>query len=78
MAKRLCDIIGSVLNVIPSEINDQSGPETIDRWDSFNGYILLDEIESEYNIKFSLDEAVNIKAVSDIKNILKNRGVVFE
>ena len=78
MQSKLYRIVGKVMSISSSEINDQSGPETIEKWDSFNGYVLLDEIESEFGIKFSLDEVIAIKNLADIKRILKNHGVVIE
>ena len=63
------------MNISVSEINDQSSPETIENWDSFNGYILLDEIESEFNVKFTLDEILEIKNVGDFKKLLQKQGI---
>ena len=56
MSKKLYDIISKVFSVQISEINDESNPETIESWDSFNGLILVDELESNFNIKFSVSE----------------------
>jgi len=58
-----------------SEISDQSGPENIDSWDSFNGLVLVDELESEFNIKFTINEVVDVTTVEDIKRHLKNHGI---
>ena len=58
-----------------SEINDESSPETIESWDSFNGLILVDELESNFNIKFSVSEIIDVKNVKDIKKYLKKHGV---
>jgi len=65
------------MNVPQSDINDQSGPENIERWDSFNGYVLLDDIETEFGVRFSLDEALEIKNVKDIRKILEKHGVAI-
>jgi len=75
MSKKLYDIISKVFSVQISEINDESSPETIESWDSFNGLILVDELESNFNIKFSLSEIIDIKNVKDIKRHLNNHGV---
>ena len=75
MSKKLYDIISKVFSVQISEINDESGPETIESWDSFNGLILVDEIESSFNVKFSVSEIIDTKNVKDIKKHLKNHGV---
>ena len=60
MSNKLYKIIAKVLDVDVSEINDQSRPETIDSWDSMNMYVLIDEIETEFSVKFSLDEILEI------------------
>ena len=75
MSKKLYDIISKVFSVQISEINDESSPETIESWDSFNGLILVDELESNFNIKFSVSEIVDVENVKDIKRHLNNHGV---
>ena len=74
-SKKLYDIISKVFSVQISEINDESSPETIESWDSFNGLILVDELESNFNIKFSISEIIDVKNVKDIKRHLNNHGV---
>ena len=39
-------IISKVFSIPESEVNDESGPENIENWDSFNGLILVDELEN--------------------------------
>lgn len=46
------------------------------RVDSFNAYVLLDEIENTFNVKFNLNETLDIKNVGDFKKLLKKHGVV--
>jgi len=75
MSKKLFDIIAQVMAVPVSEINNKSSPENIESWDSFNGLVLLDELENSFNVKFSLEEIIDVKTVEDIKKHLKNQGV---
>jgi len=77
MTEKLYNLISKVLNVPTSEINDESTPESIESWTSFNGYVLLYELETLFNVKFSIDEATDVKNVADIKRHLNNHGVVF-
>ncbi len=74
MSDNLLDIIANVMEVQVSQIDDESGPETIENWDSFRGLILFEELESKFNVKFTLNELLNIKKIKDIKNILSVRG----
>jgi len=75
MSEKLYNIISKVFSVPISEINDESSTETIESWDSFNGLILVDELESNFNIKFSVSEIIDVKNVKDIKRHLNNHGV---
>ena len=75
MSEKLYNIISKVFSIPISEISDESSPETIESWDSFNGLILVDELESNFNIKFSVSEIIDVKNVKDIKRHLNNHGV---
>ena len=75
MSKKLYQIIGKILDVPASEINDESSPETIENWDSFNSLMLADELESEFNVSFTLEEIIDSANVAAIKKHLKNHGV---
>ena len=75
MVEKLYEIIAKIMGVPASEINDESSPETIESWDSFNSLLLADELESEFNISFSLEEIIDSPNVATIKKHLKNHGV---
>jgi acyl carrier protein len=75
---KLFNIIAKVFNVSINQINYQSNPENIENWDSFTGYILLDEIESEFNVNFTMEESLQIKKIEDFKIILKEKGIDIE
>ena len=77
MSKKLYQIIGKILDVPAAEINDESSPETIENWDSFNSLMLADELESEFNVSFSLEEIVDSANVAAIKKHLKNHSINF-
>lgn len=72
----LYEVISRVMNVPISQIDDESGPENIESWDSFNVYILLDEIETAFGIKFTLDETMEISKVGDLKKLLQKHGKI--
>tara|TARA_B100000029_G_scaffold39240_2_gene36752 strand:- start:508 stop:741 length:234 start_codon:yes stop_codon:yes gene_type:complete len=68
-------IIARVFGMSESQLNDESGPETIESWDSFNGLVLVDELENHFKIKFSISEITDVKTIADIKRHLKNHNV---
>lgn len=68
-------IVAKVFSIPESEVNDQSSPENIETWDSFNGLVLVDELENHFKVKFSISEITDVKTVADIKRHLKNHNV---
>jgi|TARA_B100000749_G_C18413575_1_gene460232 acyl carrier protein len=78
MSKKLYDIVSKVFNVNLDRINDDSSPENLEEWDSFNFYVLLDEIENEFDVKFDLDETLEIKKIGDIKKLFVKYGIRCE
>ena len=68
-------IVAKVFAIPESEVNDQSSPENIESWDSFNGLVLVDELENHFKVKFTISEITDVKNVADIKRHLKNYDV---
>jgi len=77
MSKKLFNIISRVMEIEPSELTDESSPEDIENWDSYNGLLLVDELESEFNVKFTVEEVFDVHSVADIKKHFLNHGVVL-
>ena len=75
MAKKLFELIADVLGIDPSSISDEATQDDIEKWDSLNSILLIDALEKEYNVKFSIEDITQITKVIDIKNILKNHGI---
>ena len=49
MTKTLFEVVSRVMNIPIEKISDSSGPDSIPDWDSFNMFVLLDEIEKEFD-----------------------------
>ncbi len=77
MSEKIYQIVANVFNIDFSKINDETSPENLEEWDSFNFYVLLDEIEKQFSTNFDLDETLEIKKIGDFKKILEKHGVVI-
>ena len=75
MSEKLYQIVSEVFNVELNKINDNTSPENLEEWDSFNFYVLLDQIENKFNIKFDLDETLEIKKIGDFKKMFEKYGI---
>lgn len=73
--KTVEEVLAKVFNTDPSKINDQTGPANNDAWDSFNGLLLVTELEKNFDVKFTIDEIVGVKSVADIKKVLTKNGI---
>lgn len=49
------------MEVQVTDMDDESGPETIENWDSFRGLVLFEELERTFEVKFTLNELLKIK-----------------
>ena len=74
MTNTLFEIVSRVMNIPIEKISDSSGPDSIPDWDSFNMFVLLDEIEKEFDVKFSLEETLEIKTVGDFRKKLEGKN----
>ena len=75
MSNKLYSIISKVMDVPESEINDQTSSENIESWDSFHGLVLVDELENNFNVKFTIEEVSDVQNVGDIKRHIKNHNI---
>lgn len=73
--KRLKAILSKVLDISEESITDTMSPNDVESWDSFNGLLLVSELEKEFNVKFTMDEVTSVKCVADIKSALKMHGI---
>lgn len=68
------DLVARVFGLRPDEVKDESGPETVEEWDSLGHLNLIMEIEEIYGLELSMDEALEIVDVESLKRILAERG----
>ena len=72
---KLYDLLARVLNEQVGDISDESSPDTLTNWDSFNGLVLVDELEKTFQVQFTMTEIMDVKNVRDIKKHLKHHGI---
>jgi len=68
-------ILSVVLEIDEDKITDETSPENTENWNSFNGLMLVSELENHYNVKFTIQEVTAVRCVRDIKESLRKHGV---
>ena len=66
-------IIANILKVDASKITRNSSPDNLESWDSFNGLMMISEIEKEFNITFTTKEVMDIKNFGDIEKLVNKK-----
>ncbi len=75
MTEPLEEVIGSVLDVSPESLSDESSIENVEAWDSLRQLSILLALESAYGIAITTEEALEMNSISAIKAVLAKHGV---
>ena len=73
MIIRLQEIFREVFDNQNITITENTSHEEIEDWDSFNHVKLILSLEEAFDIKFDVEEVVELDKVSDIINAVKNK-----
>ena len=76
--KRLETILTKVLGVAKKDIHDQMSPDQVPSWDSFNGLMIVSELEAVFKVKFTMEEVNAVRCVGDIRKALERHGIRLE
>ena len=68
-------LLSRILDINIDNISDQTSPDNTENWDSYNGLMMVSELESEFNVHFTMDEVVEVKNVGDIKAALIRHNI---
>ena len=72
--KAILELFATLLQVPPDDIDDQTSPASLERWDSLQHMILVAGFEEEFGIDVDPEEAVEMfKDFATFKRILRQR-----
>ena len=69
---KLNKVISNVLGVSIDEINDNSSPDSIDKWDSLSHLNLVMAIEAEFDVELTPEDSMDMLSVKLIRMILSD------
>jgi len=73
----LMALLSKILNIDVESITDETSPDNTPSWDSFNGLVMVSELEEVFSVHFSIEEVYAVTCVKDIKSALIRHGVEF-
>ena len=76
--ERLHRVVAAVLDVSPSEVGDDTSPETQPAWDSLSHLDLVVALEAEFGVSLSAEESMEMASVHLMRMILQDHGIPFD
>lgn len=67
---KFIDFIAGVMEVSPSDLNENTEYGQYEKWDSLMHMRLVMEIEEEYGVEIPIDEVPNIRTLKDFYNYI--------
>ena len=72
--ENLNEVFQNVFDDDSIEVNDETTANDIEDWDSLNHITLIDAVENEFGVRFTMGEVSGMKNVGEMAEIIKSRG----
>jgi acyl carrier protein len=72
---QLYELIGKVLGVDPSELNEESNAQNTPKWDSLRHIEVVFAMENAFHVRFTMPEISGLRKLSDIRQLLLAKNV---
>lgn len=72
------EIVGNILGVEPTTLNEQSNATNVPQWDSLRHIEVIFAIESAYQVRFTMPEIASLRNLGDMRELLATKNVVFD
>jgi acyl carrier protein len=71
------EIVGGILGVDPTTLNQQSNASNVPQWDSLRHIEVIFAIESAYQVRFTMPEIASLRNLGDMRQVLLSKNVSF-
>jgi acyl carrier protein len=72
---QLYELIGKVLGVDPSELNEDSNAQNTPKWDSLRHIEVVFAMENAFHVRFTMPEISGLRKLSDIRQLLVAKNI---
>ncbi len=72
---QLYQLIGKVLGVDPSTLNEDSNAQNTPKWDSLRHIEVVFAMENAFHVRFTMPEISGLRRLSDIRRLLLSKNV---
>lgn len=72
--EKLNEVFRDVFDDDTIEVGESTTADDIEDWDSLNHITLIDAVESEFGVRFTMGEVSGMKNVGEMAEIIRARG----
>jgi acyl carrier protein len=72
---QLYQLIGKVLGVDASQLNEESNAQNTPKWDSLRHIEVVFAMENAFHVRFTMPEIASLRKLGDIRNLLLAKNV---
>lgn len=73
LARRVREVIARALGVPAEAIPPTATQGSLEKWDSLGHLSVIMELEAEFGLSFTMDEAIGMRSVANVVELLKKR-----
>jgi acyl carrier protein len=74
---QLYQLIGKVLGVDASLLNEESNAQNTPKWDSLRHIEVVFAMENAFHVRFTMPEIASLRKLGDIRKLLETKNVRF-
>jgi len=71
----LLELVARTFRVGPRELDRSSGPGSVERWDSLGHIELMMAVETQFKVRFSIEQIAQMHTIEKMCEVLKSMGV---
>jgi len=75
MSDALIQLFAEVLQVDPTDLNEDSSPDNVKQWDSLAAMELVAAIEEKFKVKLSTKEIMKMSTLGRARKVLQGKSV---
>jgi acyl carrier protein len=74
MDEKFVNLVASKLGIQADDLKYDSTTETVPQWTSLSHWEVIEALEEEYGIEFTMDEATEFKNLGELYEILRRKS----
>lgn len=77
-APSLRAIVADILEISPDQLNEASGMNVTENWDSLNQFLIMSAIEQDLAASFAISDMERVGSVAEIRALLTAQGIATD